>query len=96
VDSCVHPESACRGWENKHSQGCIDVMQELVHHGHCIKHALQHNGSLASGCTGEHLEDVHREAKAYQGRKHNMTYIAQHYTPETVPSRRCSQRYEKR
>lgn len=99
TDSCTHDLSVPNdhSWQpytGKFSLGRISMVQEVAHHGHCIAHALSHSGALDVGCTAEHLNDTHIETKVYQARQTNMSYIAERYAPEVVPSQLCSARIQ--
>ena len=61
------------------------MIEELLQHGHCLQQFLR-SGQLEAGCDPASIADVHVEAKAYQGRAHNMSYVYAVYKPEVLPS----------
>jgi hypothetical protein len=69
----------------KYGPNTIRMIEGLLQQGHCLMPHMR-TGLLADGCTQADIADVNAEAKAYQGRPQNMSFVYETYRPEVLPS----------
>ena len=92
LGSCTHDPHTRDGtipaFGQKYGLNTIHLIEELLQQGHCLQQHMR-TGLLADGCDAQSIADVHVEAKVYQGRPHDMSYLYEVYRPEVLPSQ-CS------